>query len=36
VFDFSRVPKVFVLPGSLRESCELAAVQWRAVVDVRR
>ncbi len=30
VFKFREEPKVFVLPGSLRESCVLDAVQYRA------
>jgi hypothetical protein len=30
VFKFREAPKVFVLPGSLRETCILDAVQYRA------
>ena len=30
VFKFREAPKIFILPGSLRESCELDAVQFRA------
>lgn len=32
VFKFREQPKVFVLPGSLRLSCELDAVQYRATI----
>jgi len=30
VFKFREAPKIFILPGSLRESCELDPVQFRA------
>lgn len=30
VFEFSKEPRVFVLPGSLRESCSLEASQYQA------
>lgn len=32
VFKFREVPRLFVLPGSLRESCNLDAVQYRATL----
>lgn len=32
VFGFSEAPRMFVLPGSLRESCSLDPVQYRATV----
>jgi hypothetical protein len=30
VFKFSEAPKIFILQGSLRDSCDLDAVQFRA------
>lgn len=32
VFKFRDIPRLFVLPGSLRESCNLDAVQYRATL----
>lgn len=34
VFDFSREPRVYVLPGALTARCRLEAVQFRAAVGV--
>jgi hypothetical protein len=32
VFDFARSPRIYVLPGSLRESCHLEAVEFLAAI----
>jgi hypothetical protein len=32
VFDFARMPRVYILTGSLRSSCELEPILFRAVV----
>jgi len=32
VFEFSRSPKLYVLPGSLAEKCQLDAVMYRASI----
>ena len=32
VFDFGRSPRVYILTGSLRTTCQLEAIQFRAVI----
>jgi hypothetical protein len=32
VFDFSRMPRVYILTGSLRAKCQLDPIQFRAVI----
>ena len=32
VFDFARTPRLYVLQGSLRVTCRLDAVQYRAMI----
>ena len=32
VFDFSRKPRLFILPGALSQTCRLQATEYRAVV----
>jgi hypothetical protein len=32
VFDFARSPRVYVLPGSLHQSCHLVAVEYLAAI----
>jgi hypothetical protein len=34
LFDFSRSPRLFMLNGSLRSTCNLEAVQYRATLDI--
>jgi len=33
VFDFSRLPRVYILTGSLRANCQLEPVQYRATIS---
>jgi hypothetical protein len=32
VFDFGRTPRVYILTGSLNESCRLEPIQFRATI----
>jgi hypothetical protein len=32
VFDFGRTPRVYILPGSLKDNCRLEPMQYRATI----